>query len=511
MGAMTFLKQSRSLGALFAGVILGVGVMIGLMLAANFSWLIPGDISTKPRSSPFFSKIDKPSAGPGPNSFVGVAEFTTPAVVNISASRIVRERGNGPRLPFFEDPFFREFFGEDFLKPFELPRERREQSLGSGVIVDPDGLIITNNHVVAKADEIKILLSDKREYSGRVIGTDPKSDLAVVRIKARNLPFIPWGDSDELQVGEYVLAIGNPFGLNQTVTMGIVSAVGRANIGIAEYEDFIQTDAAIHRGNSGGALVNIAGELIGINTAIMSRSGGYMGIGFAVPSNMARSVLDKLVKTGKVIRGWLGVSIQEVTADLAKEFELSGTGGALVSEVMEGSPAEKAELRKGDVIVSYNGKSIKDLSSLRNVVAETDIGTKVKMTVIRDKKKKRIEVVIEEQPNDFGRFSKRSSGGSEGRDRTALAGLTVTDLTPDLARRLRLPRTETGVVITRVGPGSPGMKAGLRRGDLIVELNRKPIGRVEEYDRVAATIKKKDTVLLLIKRQGRNIFLTLKP
>ena len=514
LGELNVMPNDKSRGltrTIFVGMVLILGIVIGLILAANFGWLNTGRITPSPISSSLQPQTGQPPNQPGSESFVNVAESAIPAVVNISASRIVYGQGNAPRSPFFENPLFREFFGEDFFRQFDDPSQHSEQSLGSGVIVASGGLIVTNNHVVAKADDIKVLLGDKREYSGEVIGTDPKSDLAVIRIKAKDLPFIPWGDSDDLRVGEYVLAIGNPFGLNQTVTMGIVSAVGRANVGIAEYEDFIQTDAAINPGNSGGALVNIRGELIGINTAIMTRSGGYMGVGFAVPSNMARSVVDKLVKTGKVIRGWLGVSIQDVTADLAKSFNLSDTGGALVSDVMEGSPAEKAEIRQGDVIVSYDGKVIEDLSSLRNFVAETDIGKKVKLIVIRDKKKKRIEVEIEEQPKEFGRFSKRSSKESEGPARTALAGITVTDLTPDLARRLRLPRNETGVVITRVGPGSPAMKARLRKGDLIVELNRESILRVEDYERVAATISRKDIVLLLIKRQGRNIFLSLKP
>jgi len=270
-----------------------------------------------------------------------------PTVVNISTTRVVKSPGGEPLTPFFNDPFFKDFFGDEFFRQFRIPKERREQSLGSGVIVTQDGYIVTNNHVIEKATEIKVVLSDKKEFKGKVIGVDPKTDIAVIKIDSKELPTIPWGDSDKLQVGEYVLAVGNPFGLTNTVTMGIISAVGRANVGVAEYEDFIQTDAAINPGNSGGALVNIKGELIGINTAIFSRSGGYQGIGFAVPANMVKTVMESLVKEGKVIRGWLGVSIQDITPDLAKQFGIKDLKGALVGDVVEGSPAHKAGIKRG--------------------------------------------------------------------------------------------------------------------------------------------------------------------
>ncbi|HET7059117.1 MAG TPA: trypsin-like peptidase domain-containing protein, partial [Nitrospiraceae bacterium] len=264
------------------------------------------------------SSLSQTSSFPGNETFISVAKLAKASVVNISSSQKTVQ-GEGFRNPFFNDPFFRRFFGEEERR-FPVPKERREQGLGSGVIVSPDGHILTNNHVVEKADEIKVLLSDKRTFKAKVIGTDPKTDVAVIKIDVDNLPVLPWGDSAQLQVGELVLAVGNPFGLNQTVTMGIISAVGRANMGIVDYEDFIQTDAAINPGNSGGALVNLKGELIGINSAIFSRTGGNMGIGFAIPSNMAKSTMHSLIKYGKVVRGWLGVSIQDITQDLAKEF-----------------------------------------------------------------------------------------------------------------------------------------------------------------------------------------------
>lgn len=493
----------------FAIIFLSLGIIIGLILAADMDWLTPGysdDPGDRPSVQRTAPVAGMPPAGP---DFVSVARAATPAVVNISASREIKSRGG---TPFFDDPFFRQFFGDEFFRQFQMPRERREQSLGSGVIVHPDGLIITNNHVVAKADRIKILLGDKREFIGKVVGTDPKTDLAVVKIKAKELPTIGWGDSDRLEVGEYVLAIGNPFGLNQTVTMGIVSAVGRANVGIAEYEDFIQTDAAINPGNSGGALVNTRGELIGINTAIFTQSGGYMGVGFAVPSNMAKSVMDNLVKAGKVIRGWLGVSIQDVTPGLAKQFSLPESLGALVSDVLEDSPAERSGLRQGDVIVVFDGKAIESTRVLRNHVAQTAVGKKVKVSIIRDGKPTELEAVIIEMPGQFGRSREGDTGLSdEGDVSTALAGIEVRDLTPELGRRLGLSRSDQGVVITRIGGGNSAMMAGLLEGDLIVEMNRQTVDSVKTYARLAKRIRKQGRVLLLINRQGRFLFVALRP
>jgi len=508
---MNGLRQRNFFIGLTAGIFLSLGIIIGLILATNEGWVGLGPAGSVSGAAPSPGTV-RTAAPPMDQGFVGVAKATTPAVVNISTTRTVKGPSGAPMTPFFEDPFFRQFFGEEFQRQFEVPKERREQSLGSGVIVDSNGLIITNNHVVEKADEIKVFLGDKREFKGKVVGTDPKTDIAVVKIDAKGLPTIPMGDSDKLQVGEYVLAIGNPFGLNQTVTMGIVSAVGRANVGIAEYEDFIQTDAAINPGNSGGALVNVRGELIGINTAIFSQSGGYMGVGFAVPSNMARSVMENLVKSGKVTRGWLGISIQEITPDLAKQFALPDAKGALVSDVLENSPAAKAGLQQGDVIVSYDGKPVENPGSLRNHVAQTGVGKKVKIGVLRDKKEKEFEVLIAEQPKDVG--SKGEDGSSVSPDEevsTALAGIEVRDLTPDLIRRLGLTKADKGVAITRIEPGSTATEAGLREGDLIVEMNRQAVKSVKDYNRLAAKIGKQDTVLLLVNRQGRNTYFALKP
>jgi len=432
-----------------------------------------------------------------------------PAVVNISTKRTVRSQGGDVPSQFQDDPFFRQFFGDEFFHRFQMPRERRESSLGSGVIVDSAGYIVTNNHVVAKADEIKVLLNDKREFTGKVVGTDPKSDIAIVKINAKDLPVISWGDSDKLEIGEYVLAIGNPFGLNQTVTQGIVSAVGRANVGIADYEDFIQTDAAINPGNSGGALVNARGQLVGINTAIFSRSGGYMGIGFAVPSNMTRAVMDSLIKTGKVVRGWLGVSIQEVTPDLAKQFGMKEARGALVNEVIPDSPAAAAGIQGGDIITAFNGKAVDSPSTLRNTVAQTLVGKSVKVDVLREKKSVTVDVKISEQPKDIAQAEGETTQG-DGKD-TALAGVEVRNLTPDIARQLGLPPGTTGVVIAGVEQGSAAEEAGLQEGDVIMQINRQPVRNIGDFKRLAGKLSKKDSSLFLINRQGRKLFLAIRP
>ena len=488
---------------LIAGLFLFAGILIGVIMSSRLSWMPVADSAdTTPRATAVTN-------GPS-NTFVPVVKAVTPAVVNISTTRVVKTQGNGATP--FDDPFFRQFFGDEFYRRFQIPRERRENSLGSGVIVSPDGYIVTNNHVIAKADEIKVLLNDKREFVGKVVGTDPKTDVAVVKINAKDLPNVPWGDSDKLEVGEYVLAIGNPFALNSTVTMGIVSAVGRANVGIADYEDFIQTDAAINPGNSGGALVNARGELVGINTAIFSRSGGYMGIGFAVPANMVHRVMESLIKTGKVTRGWLGVSIQEVTADLAKQFGLSDAKGALVSEVLADSPAASAGLKSGDVIVSFDGKPVENPTVLRNVVAETKVGKTVKIDVLRDKRRRSFSVKIVEQPKEVAEAGgDEEAPGAETSGETALSGLEARNLTPDISQQLGLPPTLAGVVITGVSPDSAAADAGVQPGDVILEVNRQAVRSVTDLKRINNKLSKNESVLLLINRRGGKLFLAIKP
>jgi serine protease Do len=440
--------------------------------------------------------------------WIAIARQAKASVVNISSVR--KSKSMTERLPrsFFDDPFFRRFFGEEFERRSPPPPERREQGLGSGVIVSADGYIVTNNHVVDESDDLRVALPDKRTFKAKVVGTDPKTDLAVIKIDATDLPVLPWGNSAQLQVGEMVLAVGNPFGLSQTVTMGIISATGRANMGIVDYEDFIQTDAAINPGNSGGALVNMQGQLIGINTAIFSQSGGYMGIGFAIPSNMARSVMNSLLKHGKVVRGWLGVSIQEVTPDLAKEFGSGDASGALVADVLEDSPAAKAKLERGDIIASLNGTVIRDPVQLRSLVADTTPGTEVTLSVLRNKKPLDVRITVGELPKDVAQ-----TGGSHadtGKGRHALAGVTVEDATARTERE-RPAHKRTGVVVTDIEPDSPAERAGLRVGDVIREINRKPVKSVGDFERLTGDLSPKSAVLLLLNRGNSTIFLSIQP
>lgn len=499
---MVIERRSFKIG-LVAGLFLFFGVIVGVALTLKMDWMSTA-ISEPLLSSQLASQVTNPPK----NHFVPVVKAASPAVVNISTTRVVKQRHGQTQSPFFNDPFFKHFFGDEFGRQFNAPRKRQESALGSGVIVDPKGYIITNNHVIAKADKIKVVLSDEREFEGEVIGTDPKTDLAVIKIKGKNLPSVPWGNSDQLEVGEYVLAVGNPFGLNQTITMGIVSAVGRANVGIADYEDFIQTDAAINPGNSGGALVNVKGELIGINTAIFSRSGGYMGIGFAVPSNMARAVMDSLVTSGKVTRGWLGVSIQRITKDLAKQFDLKDTKGALIGEVMDGTPADKGGIEAGDVIISFNDQSVDNPTTLRNIVAATPVGKKVKMVVVRDGKKKTLYIKTGEQPKNLA--SAGTDDDTEEKGKTGLAGFKVERVTPEIARELGL-KGAAGVVVTAVEPGSMAQQAGLRRGDVIVGVNKQAVNSIADFRAITKKISKKDSILLRIKRRGGKVFIVIKP
>jgi serine protease Do len=497
---------------LLGGLLVGSGILIGLVVAADLGWLPFGHAIPDAPVRPVTTAPQPPAAslGAGDNqNFVQIAKRVKPAVVNIFTAR-TGKGSEGPHALPFDDPFFRRFFGDEFFRRFEAPRERKERSLGSGVIVDPAGLIITNNHVVSKADEIKVYLSDKREFKAKLIGTDSKTDLALLKIEAEGLPILTWADSDRLEVGEYVLAIGNPFGLNQTVTMGIVSAVGRASMGIAEYEDFIQTDAAINPGNSGGALVNVRGELVGINTAIFSQSGGNMGIGFAVPSNMARSIVEQLTKSGKVIRGWMGVSIQELSTELASQFGVPDLKGVLVSDVLDDSPARRAGFERGDVIVEYDGKPVENPTQLRNMVAQTVIGRKVSVKFIRDKRPRTLDITIAEQPKTVAQGGSEESGESVS-PAGALADVTVGELTPDLASRFNLSSGEKGVVVVRVKPGGSAEEAGVREGDLILEVNRQAVTNLKTYEKATAKLGKDQSVLLLIKRQGRTTYLTLKP
>ncbi len=419
-----------------------------------------------------------------------------PAVVNISTMRTIKVRGG--ENPFMDDPFFRRFFGDQF----RAPKERKSANLGSGVIVDPQGYILTANHMIQGAEQIKVTLSDKREFKGTIVGTDAMTDIGIVKIEAADLPTITWGNSDKLRVGETVLAIGSPYGLSQTVTMGIVSAVGRANVGIADYEDFIQTDAAINPGNSGGALVNVRGELIGINTAIFSTSGGYQGIGFAVPTSMAKAVMDKLIKQGKVVRGWLGVSIQGLTQELAKQFNLSDEKGVLVGDVIEGSPAEKAGLRRGDIIIEFEDKKVEEPYQMRNMVADTSPGQTLTLKIVRENKTEIKKVTVEELPSD------EEQQRSKIRFDNLLSGVIVQDLTPEISKKLNLPERVKGVVVADIGEDSAAASL-LTRGDVILEVSKQQILRVKDYEQIVSKIQPGNDILLLIFRHGSTLYLNL--
>lgn len=482
-------------------VLIGIAILLTGFLLGGISYYMIGKVVSPPAMRyPFAPRIPGQILETG-RAFSEIASAVSPAVVNISTTKVVRRE----TAPFSDDPFF------DLFRPFHdfgLPKKWKEQSLGSGVIVSKDGYIITNNHVVEQSEDIRVILYDKRSFKGKVVGSDPKTDIAVIKISADNLPTVPWGDSDRLQVGEFVLAIGNPFGLSHTVTMGIISAVGRANVGIADYEDFIQTDAAINPGNSGGPLVNTKGELIGINTAIFSRSGGYQGIGFAVPSNMARLVMDQLMKQGKIVRGWLGVTIQDITPELSQKFGLKDSKGALVGDIAKGSPAERAGIVRGDVILEFSGKEIKSVGGLRNMVAQSKVGSQVKLRILRNGKEHEVSAVIAELPKEAA--GSPSEPSSEDIERNAFSGIAVMDLSKEIARQLGLGANEKGVVVARVESGSAADEAGVKKGDVIQEIDRKKITRVGEYNSIVAAIKAGDTTLLFVNRAGRRFYITIK-
>ena len=437
-------------------------------------------------------------------SFAPVVQKALPTVVNISSTKVVQSPSGGDLSPF-ADPFFRQFFGGD-LPQRNMPRDRREHSLGSGVIISPDGYVLTNNHVVDGANEIKVTLADKREFVAHLVGRDPGTDIALLKLNAKDLPVLAFGDSTQVRVGDVVLAIGSPFGLNQTVTMGIVSATGRGGLDIEDYENFIQTDAAINPGNSGGALVDARGELIGINTAILSGGGGNQGIGFAIPVNMARDVMEQLMKQGKVTRGYLGATIQQVTPSMAKAFGLKEASGALIGEVSPGSPAARAGLSSGDIIVAIDHKPVTDMRELRLDISMTKPGTAVDLTVFRDGTERDVRLTLAELPE-------RAEGGSVQQENagSALEGVGVDELTPEVVRQLGLPVGTTGVVVAGVSESSRAADAGLRRGDVIQRVNRKPVSNVADFERLVRAAGAQQPILLLVNREGHTMFMLVEP
>src|SRR5689334_11384279 len=438
-------------------------------------------------------------------SYADLVSKVAPAVVTIRSTE--RQRA-AQQFPFTDDPNFRDFFGDRAPQLQQTPQ--RVQGVGSGVIVNSDGYILTNHHVVDGALEIRVELTDNRTYTAKLVGSDPPSDLAVLKIDANNLPTLPLGNSDKVRVGDQVLAVGNPLGIGQTVTSGIVSAKGRATgLSDGSFEDFLQTDAAINRGNSGGALVNTSGELIGINSQILSPSGGSIGIGFAIPSNMAKAVMDQLMKTGKVRRGMLGVTIQSIDADLASSLNLPAARGAIVTSVANGGPAEKAGLKRGDVIVAINKQPVIDNNSLRNLVATQPPGSNVEVTAMRNGRDQDFQVALAELPDRQQRDSEDEDASTTGPAGNMKYGLTMQPLTAAQAERNGLEPGDEGLLVTRIDPNGSAADAGIRQGDLIQEVNRQPVKTITEFSAAMQRSGAKPA-LVLVKRRNNVVYLTLK-
>jgi serine protease Do len=450
-------------------------------------------------------KFADPAEGPSRTGFAPVVKSVLPDVVNISTSKVLH---TSSRFDFPEEmpPFFQQFFGPDFPGPNSenrapRQREQREDSLGSGVIVTPDGYILTNNHVVDGATDVRVTLSDKRQLKAKVVGADPKTDIAVLKVDGTSFPAITIGDSSKVQIGDYALAIGDPFGVGQTVTMGIISALNRGNLGIEDYEDFIQTDAPINPGNSGGALVNDRGELIGINTAILSHgSGGNQGIGFAIPVNLVRKVMDQIVDHGKVTRAYLGIVVQDVTPSIAKAMGLKEVKGALVGDVNSSGPAQRSGLQRGDVILEVNGRPVDDSRQLRMTISMMNPDSTVSLKFLRNGNTSDVTVKLGELPSD-GKEARTEEGSSEG----ALQGVTLENLDSQTARELGLPSGTTGAVVTDISPSSPLASAGLQRGDVIQEVNHQPVKNVAQLEE--AVRKAGNNPLLLVNRHGTTLFI----
>jgi serine protease Do len=441
------------------------------------------------------------------DTFVQVAQAVKPAVVNIATTQRPRQgegrRGQQPP-PSFRGPF-RDFFGDDFMERFFGEQPQRERhSLGSGLIVDKRGYILTNNHVIEQADEIEVRLSDKRKFKATVVGRDPKTDLAVIKVEATaDLPIAKLGDSSKIRIAEWVMAVGNPFGLDQTVTMGVVSAVGRSDVGITTYEDFIQTDASINPGNSGGPLVNMSGEVIGINTAIVAS--GH-GIGFAIPVNMVREVTDRLIAQGKVVRGWLGIGIQELSEELATQFGVKPEDGVLVGNVMKDSPAEKGGLKTGDVIQEFNDVKIMNVRQLQREVAQSPVNAPAKVKVLREKQPLTLSIVLGEQPSEVA----AAPSGGPAESSADRFGFSVQDVTPELREQLNLSGAN-GIVVTSVENGGPAAQAGVRAGDVILETNRQQVRNVADFNRILGQMRRGSNLLMLVQREGNSRFVVLTP
>ena len=483
-------------------VILGVALAIGLG-GAGFA-----SAQYLENHQALALKMANPDEGPSRTSFAPVVKQVLPAVVNISSSKMTKV----PTEFFGEmpnDPLFRQFFGNGSNRGFAIPRqapEQREKGLGSGIIMTPGGYILTNNHVVDGASDVRVTLADRREFKAKVVGADAKSDIAVLKIDATNLPCITVGDSSKVQVGDYALAVGDPFGVGQTVTMGIVSATRRSHLGIEDYEDFIQTDAPINPGNSGGALVNDRGELIGVNTAIIAHgSEGNQGIGFAIPVNMARSVMQQLVEHGKVTRGYLGILPQDVTPAISKAFNDTAASGALVGDVTPNSPAQRSGVERGDIITAVNGKPVADANDLRMMISTMAPGSDARLQVLRSGAHREIAVKLDELPGT--ETAANQPGSNSGGSHSSLSGVSVENLNASEAHDLGLPANAQGVVVTNVSPSSAAAEAGLRQGDVIQEVNHKPVKNTSDFEQ--AMRSSNGEPLLLVNRSGSTMFLAV--
>ncbi len=483
-----------------AGFKTGMALSAGLLLLFGGVFLLKGNVEASTAAEPPDIPTTKVvAASELSKDFELVAKVVEPAVVNINTEQVIHNTAAES-----DDPF-RGLFGKD--SPFgqffsQMPKDMVQKSLGSGFIIDPNGYILTNNHVVEHATKIKVKLDDGRTMDAKVVGTDPQTDLAVLKIGASNLPTVRMADSSRIEVGDWVLAFGSPFGLQKTMTAGIISAKGRV-IGAGPYDNFLQTDAAINPGNSGGPLVNIRGEVVGINTMIESQSGGFQGIGFAIPSSMASDVYHQLVSHGKVSRGWLGVRIQEITPAMAKAMNLGEQRGALVADVDAGSPAAKAGLKSGDIIVEYNGKAVTSSRDLLFDVAGTAGGTTSPVTVLRDGQKLSLNVTVGERPEETA-----DSSENAGSEKPAQLGITVENVTPDTAREMNLHSSD-GVLVTEVKAGGPADEGGVRPGDVIHEIDHKPVHGTSDLLAVTRTLKSGASVLLKVERQGQSLFLAL--